>query len=701
MIAGRYHTSRRPAYSWSSGSTLRLILAILLCFGHLPALAAGQDEEAVSPVAGPVDPLDAGLGADGGDELLLFEDMPIVVSASRQAQPINWLSVPVSLVTAEDLHHSGLTTLPEALQFVPGVDVLRINRNRWAVGIRGMHEMFSDRLLTLVDGRPADSAIMGGPDFPALPTLMEDIERIEVVRGPAGAVWGANAFTGVVNIITKDPKDTQGFLLSTTLTDVGDSYSHARYGGRAKNWRYRVSVGYEKLKSSEDAIRDDNFTSHDFARNWRLDGTTIYEPSDSDKWSLGWAQTHMELGANSLAGVGKETGGVEAGRGFARYDRRAGDNTSSYIQWSGNFMSVTRSRLYKHFTAENAVDGQVDFVPITGHRATVGADVRWMHIDRRNSNVPTKQNYLSTPYDEYWLGAFVIDRFKPADALTVEGQLRADWYSETQCDWSSRLTGLYALDKDERHIVRLSGAKAFRAPQAVLREGHQQQVPLPSPPLPPNLFGVNLIRPLKSLENEETWSVEAGYTGKLTRRLTVRTDTYYQRFEKLIGYEAYPDPLALGRLFTAPANIDGADSYGAETELALKDTGWKVSTWYAYNAFQPDRGAQTVRAYLPAMHKVGATGRVFLPNDWTLNTNYRYTTTTSGHHLGAIRRVNPGPTHRLDLTVAKKVLHGGGEVLVGVSDVLNSTNDGTIEASGASGHDVPGRTFFLRLQWNY
>jgi len=697
--------SRRLARPLAAVLSVGLLAAMVTIASPAQAQDDGPAHAIDNPrsdvVAGPPVGDSAGpLGGDPGEELLIFQDMPIVVSASRQAQPMNRLSVPVSLVTAEDLHHSGLTTLPDILQFVPGVDVLRINRNRWAVGVRGLHEVFSDRLLTLVDGRAADSAIMGGPDFPALPTLIEDIERIEVVRGPAGAVWGANAFTGVVNIITKDPKDTQGWLLSTTVNHVGDSYSHVRYGGRADKWRYRASVGYEKMKSSEDAIRNDTFTSHDFARNWRFDGTAIYEPSDSDKWSLGWGQSHMELGANSLAGVGKETGWVEAGRGFARYDRRMDADTSGFMQWSGNFMSRTRNSAAKHFTADNALDGQVDFVPAEGHRTSIGANVRWVHIDRRNSNTPTKANYLSMPYDEYWLGAFVIDRFKASDDLIVEAQLRGDWYSETQCDWSSRLTGLYALDDDERHVVRLSGAKAFRAPLAVLRRGTQQHVPLPSPPFPPDLFGVNLTRPLKSLENEETWSVETGYTGKITKRLTVRTDAYYQRFEKLIGYRASPDPLALGRLFTAPANIDGANAYGAEVELALKDKDWKVSTWYAYNGFQPDQKVQTARAYLPAVHKVGVTGRLFLPNDWTLNANYRYTTTTSGHHLGALMVVKPGPTHRLDLTVAKKVLQGDGEVLLGVSDILNSTNDGTVAASGAGGHDVLGRTFFLRLQWS-
>ena len=366
---------------------IRLALFLTLVAAVAPAVA--QDNVPKVAAADPLpanaaDPLDAG---DGGDELLLFEEMPIVVSASRQAQPMNWLSVPVSLVTADDLHYSGLTTLPDILQFVPGVDVLQVGRHRWAVGVRGLHEVYSDRLLTLVDGRPADSVIMGGADFPSLPTLLEDIERVEIVRGPGGGVWGANAFTGVVNIITKDPKDTQGWLLSTTWNHVGDSMSHVRYGGTEGDWRYRVSAGYEGMKSSEDAIHDDDFTSHDFSRNWRFDAKAIRQRAGGGKWSLGWGQSHMEYGTNVLPGIGKETGLTETGRGFVRYDHTPDDETSAYVQWYGNVANVTRGSTSKHFTAENGLEAQFNFAPAQGHRTSIGGNLRWAHINRRNSNV--------------------------------------------------------------------------------------------------------------------------------------------------------------------------------------------------------------------------------------------------------------------------------------------------------------------------
>lgn len=134
-------------------------------------------------------------------------EVTIVVSASRQEQKITQTSVPVSIITAEDIHYSGLTNIPEILQFTPGVDMLKISRFRYAVGVRGLHDFISDRTLVLINGRSAESPLFGGSEYYTLPIFMEDIERIEVVRGPGGAALGANAFNGVVNIITKKPED--------------------------------------------------------------------------------------------------------------------------------------------------------------------------------------------------------------------------------------------------------------------------------------------------------------------------------------------------------------------------------------------------------------------------------------------------------------------------------------------------------------
>ncbi len=218
-----------------------LILIFLLVFVFSVQLFAGQE------------------GADNEED---FFEMPleelakepyVVVSASRQAQQISELSVPVSVITADDIHHSGLTNIPEILQFSPSIDMLKLSRHRWAVGVRGLHEFISDRTLLLINGRSAESPLFGGTEYYTLPILMEDIERIEIVRGPGGAAWGANAFNGVINIITKKPEDVLGVFGSTSITEFGDSYTHLRWADKQDKWRWRISTGYEDLKNSDGA----------------------------------------------------------------------------------------------------------------------------------------------------------------------------------------------------------------------------------------------------------------------------------------------------------------------------------------------------------------------------------------------------------------------------------------------------------------
>jgi iron complex outermembrane receptor protein len=150
-----------------------------------------------------------------------------VVSVSRRAQKITQSSAQVAVITAEDIHYSGLTNIPEVLRLAPGVDVQRLDRNRYAVSVRGFQGRFSDRILVLINGRSAGNPVLAGINWESFPVLMEDIERIEIVRGPGGAAWGANAENGVINIITKKPVDTEGAFFATTINEYGDSYTRA------------------------------------------------------------------------------------------------------------------------------------------------------------------------------------------------------------------------------------------------------------------------------------------------------------------------------------------------------------------------------------------------------------------------------------------------------------------------------------------
>ena len=708
-ITGR-STLRPPILRWLVG--LAAIVALHVASGPT-ALGAGptplQGSDAGADIAATAEEsppdvvaLDAGDLADGdlGAELLLFEDIPVVFSASRRAVPMTLTSVPTSVITADDIHYSGLTTIGELLLNVPGVDVLQIDRNRWAVGVRGLHAFTSDRTLTLIDGRNADSPVYGGGEFYRLPIFVEDIERIEVVRGPGGAAWGANAFNGVINLIMKQPKDVLGVMGTTTWNDFGDSYSQFRWAEQDGTWSWRVSAGYEDVESSDNAIHEDEFTSQDYGRTTRIDTAFVNEIDDRTKLSFGVGYSYVEQGPFEFSALFlPEDGELHTIRSYARLDREFESGASGYLQWYLNYSYTDQAAFTRYRSTESDVEAQYNFDIDGGHHISLGGNVRVIHVDAKETN-PQDVIFIGNPYNEQWLGFFIMDRWDMTDRFTLEGQFRGDWYSETQVDWSGRVTGLLAMDEQKNHVLRISAAKAFRSPLSALRETSVSRVPLPIPP-PPQFYGLNVTA--SDMHNEQIYTVEGGYVGNWPEGWTFRTDAYWQRYNSLIAGVDQPDPLFPVPLPTPRSiivldNKTHAYAYGSETEIAFQEDNIRVSAWYTYNAFHGEEDPGSVRAYQPAQHKVGLHGRVFLPEGWAVNAQYRYTSQTP--NAGGATSTLPDH-HRVDLTVTKDLFDGRGELQFGISDMLDDTEFPVTDVGSFTSHDTPGRTFFMRAQVNF
>jgi iron complex outermembrane receptor protein len=662
------------------------LILILLILSTICASASPSDQDPNKPE----DMFDMSL-----EELM---EVPIIVSAARQDQKISELSTPVSLITAEDLHYSGLTTITEILQFTPGVDVRRNDRSRYVVGVRGLHSRISDRTLVLINGRFANDSLFGAPDWLNLPVLIEDIERIEILRGPGGSAWGANASTGVINIVTKKPEDVQGYFGTTTINDFGDTYTHIRWGEKQGKWSWRLSAGYEDFEDSDSAgagkyesgipaldplIGFDNYSARDFMRNWRFDTEASYQYSEWTKWSLGIGHSNFESGSNEFMGYNPQSDDKSSlTRTFARIDHILDDESTAYLQWYGNYLvRYFPNVIHRYTTDENHLEGQLNFNPTDEHSISVGGNLSWLRATTTSSGNPNETVFSDDPYSEQWGGLFLIDHFNITQRLALEGQIRGDFHSENEDDWSTRASAIYALDDAKDHNLRFSYARAFRIPTVAMRNSTKTSV-----------SGLFNILPLEeNLQNEDIWSLEAGYTGNITKELTFYANTYYQRIEHMVGVKNVTVGPVTNSTFT---NVDGAKAYGAECELALHNKKGKLSTWYAYNVLETDQYGEGMRALWPAKNKAGVTGRLFLPNDWTFNTNYVYNDAVLGYGT------TPFDVHsfnRLDLTVAKKIADGRGELMIGMSDILNKTNKVVLDIGELTGHETPGRIFFARL----
>ena len=168
----------------------------------------------------------------GGIEVTSVSKVPVEVWNTPAA---------VYVITQEDIQRSGATNIPEALRLAPGVEVARITSGEYAIGIRGFNSRLSRSVLVLIDGRTVYTTFTAGTYWETQDVLIKDIDRIEVIRGPGGTIWGPNAVNGVINIITKNTKDTQGLLVTGGGGDVENVRGRLRYGsGNGRGLTYRV-----------------------------------------------------------------------------------------------------------------------------------------------------------------------------------------------------------------------------------------------------------------------------------------------------------------------------------------------------------------------------------------------------------------------------------------------------------------------------
>lgn len=632
-----------------------------------------------------------------------------IVTASRQEQSIYELSVPVTVITAEDIHYSGLTNIPEILRYAVGVDVVRLDRARYMVGVRGLFSTVSDRTLVLINGRTTLDPVFG-TSWMEMPVLVEDIARIEVVRGPGGAVWGSNAYTGVINIITKKPEDVQGVFSSTTITEFGDSYTHLRYGGVDKNFSWRISAGYEDIESSDEAGAgrmmykypflglDATITeARDFFRSYKFDTDFGYEISDASKLSFGAAHSSSEIGDRDfLAYFPQENALTSITRVYAKMDHSFDEKTKGYLQWFGNFAVFNNSYLIRRYAYnENDLEGQISFKPNDKHNISIGGNLRWIHVTTDNASTMDESAFFDDTYDEYWAGMYAVDRVKLSDRLTIEAQGRVDRFNQTQTDWSARVAALYALDAQKRHTLRFGFGRAFRAGSTSLREYDVTAFM--------GLFNVQGIG--RDLNNENTYSLEAGYVGRFSENVTVRLDAFYQRMEHLMGViNRMAGPVTTSTFISN----GGANLYGVEAELRTKiNDNSTLSAWYTYHQLDLDDHAQVIRSFDPARHKTGLLYRWFVDKNWVFNLNYSNSIFSTAYDASSTGDAQYSPfnetetINRLDLSVSRKILQGDGELMVGVADVFNKTSSAASDYNNFTGHETPGRMFFGRIQIHF
>jgi iron complex outermembrane recepter protein len=268
-----------------------------------------------------------------------------ITSVSKKAQRLSDAAAAVFVITQEDIRRSGVTSIAEALRMAPGVQVARIDANKWAVSIRGINGRFANKLLVLMDGRSLYSPLFAGVYWEVQDTALEDIDRIEVIRGPGAALWGSNAVNGVINIITKPAELTQGGMLSAGGGTESRGFATARYGmhwGNDTNLRL-----YAKHQSTSNAVDSTGAASHDAwdmtRGGFRLDAQPSYRDTLSlsgdyyagttaEKYTLYRQPTSLDPPTASFSSSPDAESHMSGGNVLARWQRSLEGNDSLSLQ---------------------------------------------------------------------------------------------------------------------------------------------------------------------------------------------------------------------------------------------------------------------------------------------------------------------------------------------------------------------------------
>ncbi|HTS11132.1 MAG TPA: TonB-dependent receptor [Candidatus Limnocylindrales bacterium] len=501
-----------------------------------------------------------------------------VTTVSKEPQQVWKTPAAVYVITQEDIRRSGATSLPEVLRLAPGVEVAQIDGNQWSVAIRGFSGQFSRSLLVLVDGRSVYTPLFAGVYWDLPYVMLEDVERIEVIRGPGGTIWGSNAVNGVINIITKNSKDTHGGLATAGGGNVDYGTGAARWGGStAKGFNYRIyemgfdqGPGYHSDGNNFDPWR---FGQIGFRTDWqkgKKDTFTVqgdlYSGESGEDTYIATFSPPAEITAKSY---GYSTGGNI----ITRWQHTSSENSDFQIQ-----ASFDRTNRQDAEVGETRDTFDVDYVQrlrVGGrHELTwgLGARISPSNVIQSSQGV----NFLPNSQTDSVYSGFAQDEISIVqDKLiaTVGTKLEHNNFSGFEYQPSVRL--LWALTDHQSFWTAVT--RAVRTPSR-LDQDVQFAILIQAAPPPPVFFDI-LGNP--DLHAETLLGYEAGYRTEIRDNLYVSATGFYNVYNDLQGYGApyvaeadTPPPPHL--FFVIPyANAIQGHTIGAEIAPT-----WKVTHWW-------------------------------------------------------------------------------------------------------------------------
>ena len=602
------------------------------------------------------------------EELQLIKEEESVGIASRYEQPISKAPSNVYVITDEDIRRSGAIDIPTLLRRIPGMEVMQTSGADFNVSVRGNNQTDANKLLVMVDGRSIYIDVQGTMNWKLLPITFPEIKRIEVLKGPASAVWGFNAFDGVINIITKSPEEMKG----TTLQFGGGSYgtvmASAIQAGTVDKIGYRLSIGQTQNaswnNSSTLAFRDNLFnvlTEYALTADSKIKISGGLVDSNADKPFISQDVTFSQKPSQGYAAV--EYGHPDF---FVRayWNQFTSTSNTAFQPPLAPFLSFSAGdgSPPTTFTANTYnVDIQHSVGILSVNRLTYGVNYR---LNTLSSNA------ISQYSTENRLGFFMQNEWKIAAPFTIVAGARYDLDTFISPTVSPRVALLYTPSRN--HTFRVSGSVAYRPP--TLLDKKSDVLVTTNPPLPPV---TTTVAGGQSLSPEQIISYDLGYQGWYWRhRLRLRADAFYNHLSDLISTRNQSPTLAMS------ANDQGsADIYGGEVGVEILATKWLTSfANYSYQDIYQTFSGRVQRAGPHNKFNVGLRGE--WDNGFNAEAIFHYygsvtyppgQSFTTFSQAGLVTLPNPtvGSYNLLNLRGGYRFWHDKAEVAVSVFNALN------------------------------
>jgi len=694
---------------------MRRVFAIRGRGNRVPQLKSGGQLTALlfpvcAAMAAAVQALAAEIPSAG--ETALLDEMPVVISATRLRQPLDETPVSVTVIDRAMIEASGMLEAAELLRLVPGFQVGRSAYDpAIAVTAHGQSSAYPERLQVLVDGRSVYSSGFSSVDWNNLGVALEDIDRIEVVRGPSSPVYGANAFTGAVNIITRQPFQDRGWTVRAAGGDANTRSGLMRYAGSAGALDYRVSVTYDASDGFE-GVNDGE----------RLDGVSfrgVYEPGARDRLDIQLGYNGGEMG-RGYPYPPEPNRDVERHYQYLRWSRVPGAGREGYLQLYHNYQrdrEVLRDLTYtcgncllEGLTYDNGahdhaaerfdVEGQYQVATGARLRLLAGAGLR---LDRFRSELLTgREDFVDN------LGArlFAQAEYRLGERWLLNAGAMLESSDIMDPEISPRLGLTYRAA--DRHSFRIGWARAVRSPSLLNNNWDKTYTDTRTGPERLDWFSNTIYVTPQPLDPERLEIIEAGYFGQwLDGRLTTDVRLFHQRIRDEIWIWSdvdYPECIVVvdGTCYGDGARVGdngwGTDTTGLELDLRYRPAGGGfLSLAYALADADsdtrlggaPEPGVNTVRDRNADLgtprHTLSLLAGYPLPGGLEASLGYYYVSEMGWYGDGD--RVDP--YRRLDLRLAREFPVGATR---GKIELIGQNLDGE-DREFSSGNRLGARVF--------